>query len=556
MAEPISALRTGLMTKLISGASSIPIPTPTTSCGPISEPVVLASPSESTKEQAGALKPTDVYLFRVAQMLGDYAVHGAVLRRYSRVMSRLAGDGADTIARFRASLQAAGNAVSTVRTYSTVAGQFIGFLDTRGGIGRCDAAAATAFVATLAGYQFKTVEQKLCAVQSFLRFAAGDGLCDAAVLDAVPAVKSRTQTRIPSVWDPADVMKMLDAVDRGNPFGKRDYAIILLITRLGLRGIDVKRLEFGDFDWPGNRLSVMQVKTGRRVWLPLLKDVGWAVIEYIRAGRPRSDCPQVFLRHVAPIGPFSDQDHLHQILLKHARGRACPCQRETAPRHAFAAAHAGDPGDATGHPDRADRRHPGSPVCPIDRGVSEIVAGSVGPVRAGPGRAGVGVGGDTMTAGITLAEAITALVAEKRAVGYKYVTEERALARFEAFCRIEFPELVALKRVSVEAWVTGPRRRGVIPATLQGLAAPVRELAPLAGPPRHCRLRAARRRVAPALAVRPAHLHRPGIGGAVHPNRPLPLLRGGPAAPPGHAGAVPDDLRLRPALLRGPPGPR
>lgn len=271
------------------------------------------------KEQAGTLKPTDVYLFRVAQMLGDYAVHGAVLRRYSRAMSRLAGDGADTIARFRVSLQAAGNAVSTVRTYSTVAGQFIGFLDTRGGIARCDARAVEAFVATLAGYQFKTVEQKLCAVRSFLRFAAADGLVDAAVLDAMPAVKSRTQTRIPSVWDPAEVMKMLDSVDRGNPCGKRDYAIILLVTRLGLRGIDVKRLEFGDFDWPGNRLSIVQVKTGRRVWLPLLKDVGWAVIDYIRDGRPRSDCPQVFLRHVAPIGPFSDQDHLHQILLKHAR---------------------------------------------------------------------------------------------------------------------------------------------------------------------------------------------------------------------------------------------
>ena len=271
------------------------------------------------KEQAGTLKPTDVYLFRVAQMLNDYAVHGAVLRRYSRAVGMLAGDGADTIARFQAWLRAAGRAVSTVRTYGTVAGEFIGFMDTRGGTARCDAGAVQAFVATLAGYQFKTVEQKLCAVRSFLRFASGGGLVDAAVLDAVPAVKSRKQTRIPSEWDPADVTKILDAVDRGNPCGKRDYAIILLITRLGLRGIDVKRLMFCDFDWPGNRLSVMQVKTGNRVQLPLLKDVGWAVIDYLRAGRPPSECPQVFIRHTAPIGPFSDQDHLHQILLKHAR---------------------------------------------------------------------------------------------------------------------------------------------------------------------------------------------------------------------------------------------
>jgi integrase len=271
------------------------------------------------KEQAGTLKRTDVYLFRVAQMLGDYAVRGAVLRRYSRTITKLTGDGADTVARFEAWLRAAGRSVSTVRTYGSVAGDFIGFLDTRGGMAGCDAGPVEAFVTGLAGYQFKTVEQKLCALRSFLRFASEDGLVDIAVLDAVPAVKSRKQTRIPSVWDPADVTKILDAVDRGNPSGKRDYAIVLLVCRLGLRGSDVKRLEFSDFDWPGNRLFVVQAKTGDRVWLPLLKDVGWAVIDYIRSGRPVSDCPEVFIRHTAPIGPFSDQDHLHQIVVKHAR---------------------------------------------------------------------------------------------------------------------------------------------------------------------------------------------------------------------------------------------
>ena len=276
------------------------------------------------KEQAGTLKPTDVYLFRVAQMLGDYQAHGAVLRRYSRSISRLTGDGADTVARFQVWLRTADRAASTVRTYTTVAGEFLAFLDTRGGLADCDAGAVDAFVATLAGYQFKTVEQKLCALRSFLRFASGDGLVDAAVLNTVPTVKSRKHTRIPSVWDPAEVTKILDAVDRGNPCGKRDYAIILLVTRLGLRGIDIKRLEFSDFDWPGNRLSIVQAKTGRRVWLPLLKDVGWAVIDYVRSGRPVSDCRQVFLRHTAPIGPFSDQDHLHQILVKHARAAHVP----------------------------------------------------------------------------------------------------------------------------------------------------------------------------------------------------------------------------------------
>jgi integrase len=82
-----------------------------------------------------------------------------------------------------------------------------------------------------------------------------------------------------------------------------------------------------------------------------------------------------------------------------------------------------------------------------------------------------------MTPDITLADAITALVAEKRAVGYKYAAEERVLARFNAFCRNEFPGPGAPTQASVEAWIAAAQRRAVTPATLQALAAPVRELA-------------------------------------------------------------------------------
>ena len=194
------------------------------------------------KEQAGTLKQTDVYLFRVAAMLDDFAVHGSVLRRYSRSVSKLSAEQADVLAGFRAWLRAEGCAVSTVRAYGTVAGEFLAFTASRGGLAALDGAVIGAFVATLAGYQAKTVEHKLCAVRSLLRFAAADGLIDAGVLETVPAVRSVRQARVPSVWDPADVAKVLEAIDRANPSGKRDYAIVLLICRLGLRAVDVKRL--------------------------------------------------------------------------------------------------------------------------------------------------------------------------------------------------------------------------------------------------------------------------------------------------------------------------
>jgi integrase/recombinase XerD len=82
-----------------------------------------------------------------------------------------------------------------------------------------------------------------------------------------------------------------------------------------------------------------------------------------------------------------------------------------------------------------------------------------------------------VSAEITLTGAITGLVTEKRALGYKYVSEERALARFDAFCASEFPGLGTVTRASVEAWIACARQRAVKPATVISLIAPVRELA-------------------------------------------------------------------------------
>jgi len=77
----------------------------------------------------------------------------------------------------------------------------------------------------------------------------------------------------------------------------------------------------------------------------------------------------------------------------------------------------------------------------------------------------------------TMAEAITALIAEKRVTGYKYDAEERVLTRFTTFCADRFPDQQAPTPAAVETWIEAARGRGVTPATLQGLAAPVRELA-------------------------------------------------------------------------------
>ena len=99
--------------------------------------------------------------------------------------------------------------------------------------------------------------------------------------------------------------------------GKRDYAIILLACCLGLRCTDIKNLKLKDFHWEEKKLVFKQSKTKEISTLPLTNEVGWAVIDYLKYGRPKINSSYVFVKHMAPFGPFSKGDHLNQIIKKY-----------------------------------------------------------------------------------------------------------------------------------------------------------------------------------------------------------------------------------------------
>ena len=278
------------------------------------------------KEEAGILTQSNIYLFRIVRMIGDFNQHGTVLRRYHRSLSKInQANHQKLLDQFKDACIVAEYAKSTQKSYYRTAENFLCFIEAN----EIELEILTAvnlndFVKTLVGYSYKMVEFVLCGTRAFLRFLYRENVLVADLSDSIPNMQVRKQTRIPSVWEKDDLIKLISAIDQGNPSGKRDYAMILLVARLVLRSIDVKRLTFSNFNWDENYLEFSQSKTARPVRLPLLKDVGWAVIEYIKNGRPISDSPYVFLRHLAPIEPFSDEDHLHQIIVKHMRVAKIP----------------------------------------------------------------------------------------------------------------------------------------------------------------------------------------------------------------------------------------
>jgi site-specific recombinase XerD len=122
---------------------------------------------------------------------------------------------------------------------------------------------------------------------------------------------------IPSTWTREDVSKILFCIDVANPIGKRDYAIILLVARLGLRVSDVIRLSFGNIKWDKNCIQLSQYKTNEPLVLPLFDDVGNALIDYIKNGRPQTDTDRIFVKHNPPFSQFSESNHLYNMFNKY-----------------------------------------------------------------------------------------------------------------------------------------------------------------------------------------------------------------------------------------------
>jgi site-specific recombinase XerD len=115
------------------------------------------------------------------------------------------------------------------------------------------------------------------------------------------------------------VICLLECIDRGNPAGKRDYAILLLVARLGIRVSDIKSLKLSDLDWQSKTIQVKQSKTNNKVIYPILNDVGWAIIDYLKNARPITDSPFVFIRMSAPYEAFGKDANLYHIISKYTR---------------------------------------------------------------------------------------------------------------------------------------------------------------------------------------------------------------------------------------------
>ncbi|MGH3837993.1 MAG: site-specific integrase [Pseudonocardiaceae bacterium] len=205
--------------------------------------------------------------------------------------------------RYRAYLvQERGLAAGTVACYLHVARLFFTARAVQGALqlDRLSAAEVTEFVlAECAPRSVGSAKYIVCGLRSLLRYLYVTGHTDAQLDAAVPKVAGWRLAALPVTFGRAEVERLLASCDRRSTFGRRDYAVLTLLARLGLRAGEVAALELTDLDWHAGEL-VVRGKGSRTERLPLPVDVGEALAGWLRRGRPRCACATVFTRVRAP----------------------------------------------------------------------------------------------------------------------------------------------------------------------------------------------------------------------------------------------------------------
>ena len=147
----------------------------------------------------------------------------------------------------------------------------------------------------------KSVSHNLSDLKQFFRFCYENELCSSDISKLFPVLKNAHETKISNTFKQDEVKTLLASIDKESIAGKRDYAIILLAATLGLRSIDIANLKLTNINWENKTISITQEKTAKNLTLPLLNDLGWAIIDYIKNARPKVESEYLFLEHVAPF---------------------------------------------------------------------------------------------------------------------------------------------------------------------------------------------------------------------------------------------------------------
>lgn len=146
----------------------------------------------------------------------------------------------------------------------------------------------------------------ISSLRNFFRYLFDNHVLSSDLSEALRNYKWNRRAKLPSVYTAKEVLQIESSIKREDPTGKRNFAMMLLATRLGLRVSDIAHLTFDNISWEKSRITLSQFKTGKEIELPLLANVGEAIIDYLKYGRKKSDSQKVFLYTRPPFSATSN----------------------------------------------------------------------------------------------------------------------------------------------------------------------------------------------------------------------------------------------------------
>jgi integrase/recombinase XerD len=192
--------------------------------------------------------------------------------------------------------------------------------------GRLDAQSLRQFVLERSrNWGWAAAKKCTTALRMFVRFLIAEGRCAAGLDAAIPVVAHWRLCSLPRYLQSEEVERVIASCDPALAVGRRDRAILLLLARLGLRAGDTVELCLGDIDWKEASISVSG-KGRRQTQLPLTQEVGQAIVEYLKDGRPQTDTHALFVRSRAPFRAFRSHCAISVIVERAMRraGVTCP----------------------------------------------------------------------------------------------------------------------------------------------------------------------------------------------------------------------------------------
>jgi integrase/recombinase XerD len=152
----------------------------------------------------------------------------------------------------------------------------------------------------------------LFTLRAFLTCPSLSSYLPASLSKVIPVIRTSKQERLPSFYSSEEVKRILGAVDRSSPQGKKDYLIILLAAQLGIRASDIRRLRLDDIKWESLTLEFSQQKTRQYIQLPIPESLKFALLDYLKNGRAHAasaGSDYLFIRSRAPYEPYADNNH-------------------------------------------------------------------------------------------------------------------------------------------------------------------------------------------------------------------------------------------------------